>query len=126
MRISDWSSDVCSSDLPVTGAGCIEAFTPLDNIGDPFDDRMETIRNRSEAIADPDTAQRYRDFATAYAKDWAAEHGDHMMYSLDQRGRGARARGFGSVGRRRAAASGRRRAGLSRGYPPEIERKSVV
>src|SRR3546814_8159898 len=38
---------------------------------------------RSEAIADPDTAQRYRDFATAYAKDWAAEHGDHMMYSLD-------------------------------------------
>lgn len=70
-------------DRPVTGAGCIEAFTPLDNIGDPFDDRMETIRNRSEAIADPDTAQRYRDFATAYAKDWAAEHGDHMMYSLD-------------------------------------------
>src|SRR3546814_8877218 len=70
-------------DRPVTGAGCIEAFAPLDNIGDPFDDRMETIRNRSEAIADPDTAQRYRDFATAYAKDWAAEHGDHMMYSLD-------------------------------------------
>src|SRR3546814_17395477 len=74
-------------DRPVTGAGCIEAFTPLDNIGDPFDDRMETIRNRSEAIADPDTAQRYRDFATAYAKDWAAEHGDHLMYSLDQLGR---------------------------------------
>src|SRR3546814_20494319 len=70
-------------DRPVTGAGCIEAFTPLDNIGDPFDDRMETIRNRSEAIADPDTAQRYRDFATAYAKDWAADHGDHMMYNLD-------------------------------------------
>jgi hypothetical protein len=70
-------------DRPVTGAGCIEAFTPLVNNGDPFDTRMETVRNRSEVIDDPETAERYHAFATAYALEWAAENGDHMMYSLD-------------------------------------------
>jgi hypothetical protein len=70
-------------DKAVTGAGCIEAFTPLDNNGKPFDDRMEAVRNRSEAAADPKTAERYREFATQYAADWAAENGDHMIYSLD-------------------------------------------
>lgn len=70
-------------DRPATGAGCIEAFTPLNNTGDRFDNRVETLRNQSEVISDPETVQRYQEFAAAYAIEWAVEHGDHMMYSLD-------------------------------------------
>jgi hypothetical protein len=56
---------------------------PLDNMGDRFDDRVELLRNRSEAIRDPETVRRYQEFAETYAVEWAAEYGDHMMYSLD-------------------------------------------
>lgn len=70
-------------DKPVTGAGCIEAFTPVDNTGQAFDDRMEEIRNKSAPASRPDTLRRYLDFATDFAREWATEHGDDMIYSLD-------------------------------------------
>src|SRR3546814_13569928 len=66
-------------DRPVTGAGCIEAFTPLDNIGDPFDDRMANISNRSEAIADPINAPSYSSIATAQTNKRECEHGHNKI-----------------------------------------------
>src|SRR3546814_14180347 len=33
MRISDWSSDVCSSDLPAQGEPVVEAITPGQRVG---------------------------------------------------------------------------------------------
>ena len=70
-------------DTVVTGAGCIEAFTPCDNTGDAFDCRMEVVRNQGEIVEDVITLRRYQSFAYAYAKAWAREHGNDMAYSLD-------------------------------------------
>jgi hypothetical protein len=70
-------------DRPVTGAGCIEHFTPIDNPGVRFDERVEPIRNESDEISDPDTIARYAAFAEAYALTWATAHGANMIYSLD-------------------------------------------
>lgn len=70
-------------DKAVTGAGCVEAFTPLYNMGSAFDDRMELVRNRSEPLPNPEVAKRFQAFAETFAAEWAAEQGDHMIYSLD-------------------------------------------
>ena len=70
-------------DKVATGAGCIEDFTPLNNAGEVFDPRVETIRNHSKVIEDPSTVARYSAFAHAFAQEWAAEHGADMIYSLD-------------------------------------------
>lgn len=70
-------------DEVVTGAGCIELFTPLEGRGEFFDSRVEPVRNRSEVVEDPETVARYRAFAEQYAKDWAAENGADHAYSLD-------------------------------------------
>lgn len=67
----------------VCGAGCIESYTPADSHGNIFDDRMEYYRNSGGIVVDVDTAERYRRFAEAYAREWAAHHGAHMAYSLD-------------------------------------------
>lgn len=67
----------------VTGAGCVERFTPLDNDGSEFDNRMEEVRNTSEPLSDLDTLERYIKFARRFARRWADEHGDQMIYSLD-------------------------------------------
>ncbi|AXK43912.1 hypothetical protein [Erythrobacter aureus] len=66
-----------------TGAGCVEAFTPLDNRGDLFDPRTEEVRNRSSVTRNPDIVARYIEFARSFAQVWATEVGDDMMYSLD-------------------------------------------
>lgn len=70
-------------DEPVTGAGCIEAFTPIDNDGEDFDPRMEPIRNLSNYVEDRETRDRYLAFARDYAIAWAAENGPNACYSLD-------------------------------------------
>lgn len=66
----------------VTGAGCIEAFTPLDNL-ETFDPQMETIRNRSEVSSHPDVRDRHLDLARRYVAEFSAEHGDDLDYCLD-------------------------------------------
>lgn len=38
---------------PVTGAGCIEEFTPLDGIGETFDPRVSGLRSHAEVRTDP-------------------------------------------------------------------------
>lgn len=70
-------------DKVVTGAGCIEAFTPCDNTGDAFDARMEIVRNKGDIVTDVPTLRRFQAFAHAYAKAWANAHGRDMGYSLD-------------------------------------------
>lgn len=69
-------------DRPVTGAGCVEAFTPLDNL-DLFDDQMEHLRNRSAVERHPDIVGRYLETATAFAREFADAHGPDLVYSLD-------------------------------------------
>lgn len=70
-------------DQVITGAGCIEHFTPFDSRGDAFDARVEPVRNRSNIIEDAETVARYRGFAEQFARDWANENGDQHAYSLD-------------------------------------------
>lgn len=70
-------------DQPVTGAGCIESFTPLDRREDRFDHRVEADRNRGAICEHPDLVDSYVDFATQFARDWAIEHGPNTAYTLD-------------------------------------------
>ena len=47
----------------VCGAACIESYTPADNTGDPFDDRMQQHRNRTPVKHEPELAARLVGFA---------------------------------------------------------------
>lgn len=67
---------------PVTGAGCIEAYTPVDNLH-LFDAKMEEVRNQSEVESQTDIVDRYIAFAAEFGKNYAHEHGSEMAYSLD-------------------------------------------
>lgn len=70
----------------ITGAGCIEAFTPLDRLphtANPFDTRVEAVRNKPPHHDDPELIERYREFSQNFAIDWAAEHGRDTAYTLD-------------------------------------------
>ena len=69
-------------DRPVTGAGCVEAFTPLDN-WDVFDPKMEPVRNRTGVITARDVLDTYLDFANQFGREFAAENGKALAYSLD-------------------------------------------
>src|SRR3546814_341035 len=55
MRISDWSSDVCSSDLPETGYGYIEAGNEID--GHPGVNAVATFTEKPDLA----TARAYVD-----------------------------------------------------------------
>jgi len=70
------------SNTPVSGAGCVEQYTPVDNEL-LFDPKMEMIRNESEIEADRDIVDKYIAFANQFGKDFAAEHGEELAYSLD-------------------------------------------
>lgn len=71
-------------DQVVTGAGCIEAFTPLDRLPDQaFDPRVEIERNKTRPHEDPDLVARYVAFAEDFAGSWAAEVGEQTAYTLD-------------------------------------------
>lgn len=69
-------------DAPVTGAGCVEAFTPLDN-RNIFDDQMEKVRNQSEVESCHDIAENYYRFAQQFGREFSAENGKMLTYSLD-------------------------------------------
>jgi hypothetical protein len=70
-------------DRIASGAGCIEAFTPGESLGEFFDDRMEMVRSSGEIAHRPDIAKRYVSFACEFVAAWAAEHGAECGYSLD-------------------------------------------
>lgn len=67
---------------PVTGAGCIEAFTPAEN-DEVFDPQVERIRSDGVVITDHGLRDRYLAFAEAFAHEFGDEHGQGLDYSLD-------------------------------------------
>lgn len=67
---------------PVTGAGCIEEFTPLDN-WETFDPKMARIRNQSGVESCQNLLDDYLEFARNFGAKFAAENGDKLVYSLD-------------------------------------------
>jgi len=69
-------------DEPVTGAGCVEAYTPLDNEM-LFDSKMEATRNQDAVKNYPEIAKRYEAFAREFGKAYASEVGIMNAYSLD-------------------------------------------
>lgn len=66
----------------VTGAGCIEAFTPLDNL-ETFDAQMEPIRSRSQVSSHPGIRDQHLELARRYVAEFTTEHGDDLDYCLD-------------------------------------------
>ena len=59
--------------LPVAGAGCIEAHTPLDNQGVAFNPVVEGRRGSGELRSDPELVSRYHAAAIAAAESLRAE-----------------------------------------------------
>src|SRR3546814_14765611 len=51
MRISDWSSDVCSSDLRELVAAQVDAFVLLEAVGEIFDELAVEILTAEEGVA---------------------------------------------------------------------------
>jgi hypothetical protein len=70
----------------VTGAGCVEEFTPLDNEGEDFDFRMREDRSYecpSPIEARPDILRRYIAFAKRVVGEMSAECPELDRYVLD-------------------------------------------
>jgi hypothetical protein len=68
----------------VTGAGCIEEHTPLDNQGDTFDPRVRRDRAaRSSVISRPDVVARLTAFGKGAAGQLAAEAPALGTYVID-------------------------------------------
>ena len=66
----------------VTGAGCVEEFTPLNNRAQ-FDDRMRQVRSEGGPVtSQPEILERYLSFAKQAASEFSAE-GLLNTYSLD-------------------------------------------
>src|SRR3546814_8547841 len=85
MRISDWSSDVCSSDLVVEiGAGSLrdahgDVKTPVALVHKPRFTPAEPCRNRTRNVADGETDARDRGAVEFHIERWRATH----MFRLD-------------------------------------------
>lgn len=68
----------------VTGAGCIEEFTPLDNLGNDFDARMRKHRNEDEPLKEALAyLEIYRSLAQDVALSYAQEIPEFRNYVLD-------------------------------------------
>lgn len=68
--------------LPVAGAGCVEAMTPLDNKA-LWDPKMETYRNSDVVVSDQQLASRYKRFASEFAAQYWREFPLQGNYTLD-------------------------------------------
>ena len=68
--------------VPVTGAGCVEEFTPLDN-WETFDPKMEVVRNQSGVTSNRNLLDDYLSFAREFGAQYAKENGTGLVYSLD-------------------------------------------
>lgn len=58
----------------VSGAGCIERFTPLDNEGSDFDSRTEKHRGDGIVVASPQLVARYKEFGQLAANEFLLEN----------------------------------------------------
>lgn len=70
----------------VTGAGCVEELTPLDNGGEQFDSQMREYRNiecPSPVESRPDILSTYIPFAEKVVEELAVERPELTRYSLD-------------------------------------------
>ena len=67
----------------VTGAGCIEEFTPLDNRGAAFDTRVQRHRNKSAVMDDQERVYGLLDFAEGAVAAFAAEVPELHTYVMD-------------------------------------------
>lgn len=70
--------------VPVTGAGCIPEYTPLDNLGDDFDPSLRKHRSQSNPIEPlPAFVDVYRTFAEQVSHEFADEIPQLRNYVLD-------------------------------------------
>lgn len=70
--------------VPVTGAGCIEEFTPLHNSGETFDDAVREFRSQHTAPERlPEVRDALLEFATRVAAEIALEAPQIDGYTLD-------------------------------------------
>jgi len=67
---------------PVTGAGCVEAFTPLDN-ETTFDPKTERVRNSGDIETRPDLVDMFKGYAEKFGAALRNEIGPLPAYSLD-------------------------------------------
>lgn len=68
--------------VPVAGAGCVEAFTPLDNEA-RWDPKVEQVRSSGQVEYRPDVAEAYAQYAAAFAKAYRDERPPAKHYTLD-------------------------------------------
>lgn len=67
---------------PVAGAGCVEAYTPLDNEA-TWDAKMEEVRSSGNVEHRADLASDYQSFAKRFTQAYKAERPLAMNYTLD-------------------------------------------
>ena len=69
---------------PVTGAGCVEEFTPLDNSGEAFDDMLREARSQGTILEKrPDVRDTLLEFSKDVAEQIAIESPGIGGYTLD-------------------------------------------
>lgn len=68
--------------VPVAGAGCVEAFTPLDNEAQ-WDPKVEQVRNNGQVEHRPEVVAAYAQYAAAFAKAYSEERPQAKHYTLD-------------------------------------------
>src|SRR3546814_11749352 len=73
MRISDWSSDVCSSDLQSGGEGTAKTVTLLNVSYDP-------------------TRELYKEVNAGFARKWEADTGHKIRFNMSHGGSGKQSR----------------------------------
>lgn len=67
---------------PVAGAGCVEAFTPLDNEA-TWDPKVERLRNSGHVERCPEVVEAYARYALEFAKAYQQERPGAANYTLD-------------------------------------------
>lgn len=68
---------------PVTGAGCIDVHTPLDNRALPFDSAVERVRGDGQIVHDPEVVRTLAEFGREVAGGIAVEQPLLSEYALD-------------------------------------------
>src|SRR3546814_7119904 len=98
MRISDWSSDVCSSDLPLAGVVALAGALDLDHLGAEVAQKLGAGRAGQDAgqVEDPQAGER-----SGHAVGVLS--GDATIGVVPPQGEAVKCRG-GSVTRRAAPA----------------------
>jgi len=67
----------------VCGAGCIEEFTPVDNIGGKFDTQLKEYRYDKQILVDVEKVEELKSFAETIVEKITLEDDFFQNYSLD-------------------------------------------